>query len=338
VGGLQIVGSDRNTIQGLHVTRFSGTGIAISGDAKHNLIGGDRGAGAGPFGQGNMTSHNDFGIGLWSDGVIGASLNTVRGNLVGTDATGTQELGNHGPGIAAIEGAHDNTIGPDNVVAYNGGSGIEVHTSTSLGNTITRNRIHANGAKGIHLREGGNGDLVVPILRDFDLDAGSVKGATCPDCTVEFFSDDGEEGAIYEGWISADSTGSFTYTKGAAFAGPHLTATTTDPAGNTSQFSLPTSGTTCSRNLQQGNDLPITQFRPRQSRELADNRMGAQFDSYGTPEFYDLSLYPRGVKWARTAIAGLEPELVDWDKPEFSIDPSHEDVITRMADNGLTIT
>jgi hypothetical protein len=44
------------------------------------------------------------------------------------------------------------------------------------------------------------------------------------------------------------------------------------------------------------------------------------------------------VKRARTAINGLEPELVDWDKPEDSIHPDHDAVLTRMADNGLTIT
>ena len=74
------------------------------------------------------------------------------------------------------------------------------------------------------------------------------------------------------------------------------------------------------------------------SSELADNRIGAQFDSYGIPEFFDLGLYPRGVTWARTAITGMEPELVDWDLPELDIDPAHDAVITRMAENGLTIT
>ncbi|MFC2031489.1 hypothetical protein ACFLWA_12285, partial [Chloroflexota bacterium] len=52
VGGLQIVGSNGNTVQGLHIANASGPGIAISGDATGNLIGGDRGTGAGPYGQG----------------------------------------------------------------------------------------------------------------------------------------------------------------------------------------------------------------------------------------------------------------------------------------------
>ncbi|MFC2031488.1 hypothetical protein ACFLWA_12280 [Chloroflexota bacterium] len=44
------------------------------------------------------------------------------------------------------------------------------------------------------------------------------------------------------------------------------------------------------------------------------------------------------MTWARTAITGMEPDLVDWDRDEMDIDPAHDAVITRMAENGLTIT
>jgi hypothetical protein len=333
-GCLQIVGSDANTIRGLRVANFPGPGIAISGNARNNVIGGDRSIGAGPFGQGNFLTSNDVGIGLWTDDT---RRNTVTGNLIGTDAAGTEGLGNR-TGIWITEGARRNTIGPDNLVAHNDGPGIEVDDAVTLGNTITQNSIHDNGLQGIRLWEGGNGNLGAPVFRDYDLQAGSVTGATCANCAVEIFSDSAEEGAIYEGGTTADSTGYFAYQKGAAFVGPHLTATTTDVAGNTSQFSLPATGTAGSRSLQQGNDLPLDKFQSKQSKDLVDNRIGAGFDSFATPEFFDLGLYPRGVKRARMAITGLEPELVDWDRPEFSIDPSHDAVFTRLADNGLTLT
>jgi hypothetical protein len=185
---------------------------------------------------------------------------------------------------------------------------------------------------------GGNAELVLPIIFDFDLSSGSISGGTCPMCTVEIFSDEDDEGGTFEGVTTADEHGIFAFEKRAAFAGPYLTITTIDLDGNTSRFSMPTTGSSGSRIIQEGNNNPRTNFFPRQSNELVDNRMGAQFDSYGDPEFYDLGIYSRGVKWARTAIAGLEPELVDWDKPEFSINPRHDEVFTRMADNGLTIT
>ncbi|MGB3716200.1 MAG: hypothetical protein WA996_17405 [Candidatus Promineifilaceae bacterium] len=338
VGGLQIVKSDGNIIRGIHVTNFSGTGIAISGDAKYNLIGGDRSAGIGPYGQGNLTSHNEAGIGLWSDGTIGASLNTVRGNLVGSDAAGIDDLGNRGTGIMVFEGANNNIFGPDNVVAFNGGAGILVGNPGSVGNTITQNSIHDNGAIGIGLLDGANTELLPPVVSHFNLHPGSMTGATCPRCTLEIFSDDDDEGAIYEGRTTADGTGYFTFSKGASFTGPHLTVTTTDIDGNTSRFMSPTSGAAGSRMLQQDNNLPIVQFKPKHSRDLLDNRINTYFDSFGYPEFYDLYIYSLGVKRARAAIAGQEPELVDWDKPEFSIHPDHDAVFTRMADNGLTIT
>jgi hypothetical protein len=320
---------------GLQISHFPGPGIAISGESRHNIIGGDRSTGTGPFGQGNLFSQNAVGIDLSTSGT---TLNTITGNLIGTDAARADTLGNSGSGVIIFEGAHGNTIGPDNVIAHNGGGGVVVQHQGSEHNTITQNSIHDNGGKNILLEGGGNVSLAAPIIFDFDLSAGTATGATCSNCVVEIFSDGSPGGAIYEGRTTADEEGVFTFSKGASSMGPHLTVTNTDADGNTSEFSLPTSGTAEALFLQQGNDLPRTQFLPQQSGELADNRIGAQFDSFGYPEYYDLGIYVRGVKRARVAIAGLEPELVDWDKPEFSIDPSHDEVFTRMAGNGLTIT
>ena len=332
--GLQIVSSDGNTIRGLQVSNFSGPGIAISGDARYNMVGGDRGVGAGPFGQGNLFSHNAIGIDLSTNGT---SLNTITGNLIGTDAAGADALGNQ-RGVWISDGANGNIIGPDNVIAYNSGSGIGVQNPDSLHNTITQNSIHDNGVTGIALWSGGNAELAVPVIFDFDLQAGAVTGATCSNCTVEIFSDSSDEGAIYEGRTTADDTGYFTFTQVASLVGPHLTATTTDVDGNTSEFSQPTSGTARSLTLQQGNDLPITQFQPKQSRELLDNRIAEFFHGFRDPEFHDLRIYDLGVKRARAAINALDADLVDWGRPELTIHPSHDDVFTRMADNGLTIT
>jgi parallel beta-helix repeat protein len=329
IPGLEII-SDGNTIRGLQVINFTGTGLVVA-NGKNNVIGGDRNSGAGPTGRGNMTSSNDFGIGLWDF----AANNIVLGNLVGTDSSGEQALGNLSSGVWITEGGRDNVIGPDNIIAYNGRCGIGVEDS--LGNTITQNSIYDNQGSGI-CRLGGETVLVTPLIIDFDLSSGLVSGMTCASCGVEIFSDEDDEGAIYEGWTTANDTGVFTFTGDVSFTGPNLIATTTDLKGNTSQFSLPTHGTAGSLSLQRGNDLTMTQFQPRHSKDLVDNRIGAQFDSFGYPEFYDLGIYDRGVKRVRVAIAGLEPELVDWDKPEFSIDPVHDDVFTRMADNGIIIT
>ena len=92
--------------------------------------------------------------------------------------------------------------------------------SDSLHNTITQNSIHDNGGRGIALWDGGNDQLPVPVILDFDLSAGIMTGATCSHCTVEIFSDSSDEGAIYEGRTTADDTGVFTFDKGTVFYRP----------------------------------------------------------------------------------------------------------------------
>lgn len=327
VAGLQIVSSEANTIMGLQISHFPGPGIAISGDSTHNVIGGDRNVGDGPFGQGNLISNNVIGIDLSTDGT---TLNTVTGNLIGIDLEGSDWLGNERDGISISEGAHNNTIGPDNIIANNGRVGVNFGNSDSAQNTLTQNNIYDNGV--------GKGKVAGPIIVDFDLSAGTATGATCPYCTIEIFSTSSDGEDILEDRTTADELGVFSFNKGAPFTGPNLLARTTDTHGNPGEFAWLTSGTSGSLVLQQGNDLPKTRFVPKFSRELADNHIGTQFESFGvSEEFYDLGLYRSGVTWVRVAITGIEP-VVDWSIPEFSIIPFHDEVFTRLADNGLTIT
>jgi len=271
--GIGLWGEDAsaNTIQGNVIgTDLSGTsawggrrdGIHSNG-ANHNLI-------------------VDNLIGGYATGVylccVNDASNTVRGNTIGTNTSGGTGIGNTGAGIAIDRSGH-NVIGPDNVVAHNGGAGIAVYSSDALGNRITRNSIHDNGGLGIDQWEGGNTELAAPRIVSFDLEAGTLSGYTCANCTVEVFSDSGDEGTTYEGQALASSAGAFALDKGAAFAGPHLTATTTDAGGNTSKFSAPTYGTRRTVILQEGNDLPKTPFRAKRSGELADNGIGSGFSS-----------------------------------------------------------
>jgi hypothetical protein len=61
IPGLEIV-SDENTIRGMQVVHFTGTGIVVALHGRNNTVGGDRGIGAGPTGQGNLCSANDHGL------------------------------------------------------------------------------------------------------------------------------------------------------------------------------------------------------------------------------------------------------------------------------------
>jgi len=338
VSGLQMV-SDGNTIQGLQVSNFSGVGIAIS-DGAHNLVGGDRSVGAGPYGQGNLTIHNDIGIGMWGSR---ASFNTVRGNLIGSDATGANDMGNHNTGVIIQEGASNNIIGPDNIVANNNRSGIDVrHSPDSLYNTLTQNSIHDNGGNGISLLSSSTGKVTAPVLLDHDLQAGSLTGVSCANCIVEIFSDSSDEGEIYEGQTLANSAGVFVFNKESSFAGAHLTATATETDGSTSNFSQPTTGISGSLVLQEDNSLPKTRLASKQSGDIDDNRIASHWQGlwdWHTPfsELLNETLY-LGVKRYRLSINNGDQDKVNWSKSEFSVDPSHDAFITDLANNGIQIT
>ena len=101
-----------------------------------------------------------------------------------------------------------------------------------LGNTIRGNSIHSNGGKGIENVNGGNAELPPPVITGF----GSVNGTACADCTVDVYSDDEDEGRLYESTVVVDSAGNWTLD--GQPAGPNSTATATDSSGNTSEFSI----------------------------------------------------------------------------------------------------
>lgn len=146
-------------------------------------------------------------------------------------------VSNRGSGVHLTEGATNNTIGLNNIIAFNGESGVLVEGSDTVANTLSQNSIFANSSMGIALRDGGNTGLHAPRVTDVDLSGGIVNGTACANCDIEVFSDDGEEGRIYEGTTTADAAGNWSLTAGHALTGPHITATATDAAGNTSPFS-----------------------------------------------------------------------------------------------------
>ena len=340
------VSSNNNTIQGLWLNGFApGAGIEITGS--DNLIGGDPSKGAGLTGQGVLVSHGDLGIGICGTSV---SHNTVMGNFVGTDPAGN-DLGNSGSGFWIEGGATLNVIGPGNVIAHNGVYGVEIVDSNTTGNTITQNSIHHNARGGIRnlgingQRSGGNMELAAPAIFDFDLAAGSVAGQVCASCVVEFFSDEGSQGLLYEGCATADTNGSFSFGGEAPFSGPHITVTATDVEGNTSSFSCPTQGPRQQVALQKNNNLPRTVFRPRESLELENNRLGEMhYVGREIASKEDVSSYftranELGFGWLR-----LSADWYDWpeveltgDYSDYGITDYQRQAVEVVHDNGLRI-
>ena len=146
-------GPSSNLVQGNFIgTNAAGTaavggqaiGVWLFTAATDNTIGGTA------AGAGNLISGNVSGIVLNG---AGTTRNTVSGNFIGTDVTGTSGVAN-GTGVSIVNGAADNTIGgtaagAGNVIAFNGGQGVAV--SSGSGNAILGNSIVGNGSLGIDL-------------------------------------------------------------------------------------------------------------------------------------------------------------------------------------------
>jgi len=245
------------TIRGFQLRNFPGNAIYID-TGQNNLI------------IDNVIGACAYGITL---GGPETSDNIVTGNYIGVLADGITPFPNRNTGISVGEGAYDNQIGPDNVIAFNDQFGIIVQDPNSIGNTIVQNSIHDNGWGGISLIDSNN-NLSAPTIIDFDLGTGTLSGTACANCIVELFSDNGHQGETIEGQAKADDNGEFVFEKNTSFTGPFLTATATDSDGNSSAFSQRTFGLMSSSTLQDGNSLNKTEIVLKPYQELLDNRIG----------------------------------------------------------------
>jgi hypothetical protein len=194
-----------------------------------------------------------------NDGVLldnTASGNLVLGNRIGTDITTSIVLGNSNNGIE-IQGS-GNTIGgsyaaASNIIANNGAHGILV--SSGSGNAMRCNSLYANGSAqsgpGIVVAGGANNSLVTPTI----LSATYVGNLLTVQCTitqpianvkyvVEFFASPAgdPEGKVFLGQETANSTAGkhtfiFKLVTTVPMTNPVITATLTDPSGDTTAFS-----------------------------------------------------------------------------------------------------
>lgn len=130
--------------------------------------------------NGNVISANDEN-GIYFEGVD-ANESEVYNNMIGTDLSGTNNLGNSGNGIL-IEGGSDNEIGvtDTNVIVYNGEDGIRLNTNADS-NNVTRNEIGCNGSvsmpngqSGIHILNNSIGNT---IGGDWNTERNNISGNT----------------------------------------------------------------------------------------------------------------------------------------------------------------
>ncbi|MBN1425684.1 hypothetical protein JXA88_14100 [Candidatus Fermentibacteria bacterium] len=212
----------------------------------------------------------NFGRGI--DLLDNAEHNEIQGNSIGVNAFG-EPLGNGGPGILFLgENIENNRIGgliegEGNLIGHNGGHGIAGFGASCVGNTFLSNSIRSNGGLGISLagtdptpNDPDDGDTGCNNLQNHPILAINDPGPpltlvdvylnSTPSTTFhfEFFSNEGlddtgfGEGETYLGWASwtTDGSGDAAFTvffDPPVLQGHTITATATDPSGNTSEFS-----------------------------------------------------------------------------------------------------
>jgi parallel beta-helix repeat protein len=208
-----LIGTDGS---GLNALGNTGEGLTISASetiVEHNVI------------SGNGTAGIDLGDGSTSSFVLG--------NIIGTDRGKTIALGNAGVGIEVL-GTGISFV-QANTVAFNASHGVQV--TDGQRNTLRRNSVYSNSGDGIVLTGTGNAQLAAPALASDPVTG--ISGTACVSCTVELFADAGDEGRFYLDSRVTGETGSFAFGQMCPLAGLGFTATATDLAGNTSEFSAP---------------------------------------------------------------------------------------------------
>jgi titin len=196
--------------------------------------------------------------------------NLVQGNLIGTDKTGTVALGN-GVGIELV-GANNTTIGgtaagAGNTIAFSREVGVGVYSGT--GNSIRGNSIFANGALGIDLGEDGvtlntpggphtgpNNLQNFPVLTNAVAQGngrtrviGALNSTANTTFTLDFYANATADPSGYgqgqrylgSAIVTTNANGDVHFSvdlSAATVRSEWVSATATDPAGNTSEFCL----------------------------------------------------------------------------------------------------
>lgn len=159
-------GTSNNVVATNIIGSNNSSGIQISNQASNNTIGGTA------SGSGNVVSANALhGIVLTGTGVTG---NLVQGNFIGTTSNGSSALGNQRDGIVIAAGATGNTIGgstagASNLISGNRRIGVYLTGAGTSGNSVESNIIGlnvsgnaalANGASGIQVANGADGNTI----------------------------------------------------------------------------------------------------------------------------------------------------------------------------------
>jgi len=262
------IGASANTVQG----NFVGTdaaggldrgnsqhGVFIDG-APNNIVGGTSASARNVISGNNATGVT----------IQGATGNLVRGNRIGTNAAGSGALGNTSDGVRVGGNASTSSIGgaaagAGNTIAFNG-AGVVIDSGT--GNSVLSNSIHTSTTLGINLgidgvsaNDAGDGDSGANTLQNYPVLSaatgyltitrvtGTFNSTANTTFTLQFFASPVcdtsgfGEGTTFLGSLTkaTDGGGNASIANESVptggVGGQFITATATDPNGNTSEFS-----------------------------------------------------------------------------------------------------
>jgi hypothetical protein len=247
----------RNLVQGNYIgLNSAGTaaianswsGIELSGGSTANSIGGVGGA------RNFISGNGNYGISINNS----ANGNIIQGNTIGLNATNGTAIPNTYVGIVMFAGAQSNLVGgvtpgAANLISASTGDGIQLFNVNTTNNAIRGNSIFGNSGNAIGLYNPGdvaNLNLAAPNLATAVVTTnttvtGTYTGTNGVVYQLDFYSDvtpaGSAEAQTYLGSRSITGTGAsaaFTANLGALLpTGRAVTATATDPAGNTSRVS-----------------------------------------------------------------------------------------------------
>jgi hypothetical protein len=242
--------------------------------SRNNLIGGSE-PGARNVISGNGI--NGSGSGAGAGVAIGSTGNIVRGNFIGTNAVGDRPLKNLLDGVFVSGSNNTiggTSAGEGNVIAYNGFNGISAPNSASVSNSLRGNSIFSNGSSnspngnlgidlgpaGPTLNDTGDADTGSNNLQNFPVISlvtagnnsvnikGALNSASSTTFDLDFYANSTcnpsgyGEGKRFLGsaTITTDAGGNIAFDlpfANSVLPTEVITATATDPAGNTSEFS-----------------------------------------------------------------------------------------------------
>lgn len=242
-----------------------GVGVLINYSSTGNTVGGttanDRNV---------ISANGGGGVAIGND----SNNNTLQGNFIGTNSVGAA-LGNNLQGVVIIDSANNTIGGPvagaGNQIAYNSQKGVDILGASAASNRVLVNSIFSNGALGIDLNDdyvtandagdldtGPNNLQNFPVLTQAlpNLITGTLNSAANKTFTIQFFSNPAcdasgyGEGKTYRGQeinVTTDGSGNatFSHIPPPIPLGEVVTATATDPDGNTSEFSPCLTVTAC---------------------------------------------------------------------------------------------